>query len=884
MFVDTKNINNELIQLINENKESSEIKEFLKKNEYTILFHEQLFENSFKHNSYNVIELLCKGNWSKNQNLKKNNRKYSCTKNLINILRNGSFNFSSSFFANLLKYDRLDYIKYILENYLYNNQCILSILVFRKESNGDIFKDGFIGRIINHEKSKVKIDINDLFQISKDHNLYYKYNSCSDSYHHSLNLTSYILDCANKNIITVNIPNDEEKKYEKLLLSAISSNNSNIVEWIMIYAKKHHVNINLNDEIFHESPLSIPISNSNNKIVKLILKYADEEFNILKYCSDKKICFTLLNAMAKDKVEIVTSIMQYIISNDIDIDINYQDDYCEEKLLFYATKRKNYRLVKMVIDYAIKKKKKIDLVDESHDNICLPIMISILEEELEIIILIIQYIINYNIEFNINYRDNISDENLLSYATRENSMKLFKMVMSYVDKYKVKLIMSDYYNDKLCLPIMNVMRNDNLNMALTIMKYINKEGINVDINYSYEFTDKNIISYATRKNSTELVNLIIEYAESNNIILDFSDYEYNNNKYSPIMNSIRNDNFSMVKMLMEYIDSNGVNFNCNIHDIAGDNLLSYATNKNNIELIKMIIKYANKHNVILRMVDYYDEDKICSPLIYAFENDNLDMVRILMKYINEKNIKFNINYKVGSERKNLLSYAIEKKSVTLLKEVIDYSNNNNKTIDLSDDEISEYNNIIISVMKYKNIDMALSVIISIMKYLIKNDDINIVNCEKDPWNRLLFFGINNNSTELVDLILKYDGIKKENNNNFFKIVEAKKYSLLNYAMKKDNIDIVKKILNYIIKNEINFNINKNISVNIYLFLYAAYKNDLELVQTIIKYANTKKRILKLTVPGNNKLCPLYYGYKYKNKRIIELISNYAFENGINPLK
>jgi len=123
----------DLIQLI-KNKNNEELETFLKENENDIDYHEQLYEIAFEVKNLKGVELLCKWNHKKNVKLGKNNSSYCCTKNLINILRNEYFDFTSNFIMTLLKYDRLDYVRYIFKNYIYNNISIIDCLVFRKKS------------------------------------------------------------------------------------------------------------------------------------------------------------------------------------------------------------------------------------------------------------------------------------------------------------------------------------------------------------------------------------------------------------------------------------------------------------------------------------------------------------------------------------------------------------------------------------------------------------------------------------------------------------------------------------------------------------------------------------------------------------------------------
>jgi len=60
--------------------------------------------------------------------------------------------------------------------------------------------------------------------------------------------------------------------------------------------------------------------------------------------------------------------------------------------------------------------------------------------------------------------------------------------------------------------------------------------------------------------------------------------------------------------------------------------LLYAAQNNNTKIVKLIIDYANNHNIELNLNKKNDYGKY--PLLYAIKNNNIEMVKVLIKYSN----------------------------------------------------------------------------------------------------------------------------------------------------------------------------------------------------------------------------------------------------------
>ncbi len=68
----------------------------------------------------------------------------------------------------------------------------------------------------------------------------------------------------------------------------------------------------------------------------------------------------------------------------------------------------------------------------------------------------------------------------------------------------------------------------------------------------------------------------------------------------------------------------------NEKDECGDYPLLWAINKNNIEMVQLLMKYANQHQIILKL----NEKKINGnyPILNAISNKNIEIVQLLIEY------------------------------------------------------------------------------------------------------------------------------------------------------------------------------------------------------------------------------------------------------------
>ncbi|ORX82615.1 hypothetical protein BCR32DRAFT_278764 [Anaeromyces robustus] len=165
---------------------------------------------------------------------------------------------------------------------------------------------------------------------------------------------------------------------------------------------------------------------------------------------------------------------------------------------------------------------------------------------------------------------------------------------------------------------LTIIESENYNKAKRIINDAFRKNAFWDLN------DRNDCGYyplirLVKANNIEMVNLIIDYANKNNIILE----------WKAIMD------YTMEKEIFSlYLNDKDINKNC---------LLLEAISQNNVRMVQLLIDYADKNNIILE-VKARDIDGVNS-LLMAIEKNNIDMVQLIMDYSIKHKIIFDINEK-----------------------------------------------------------------------------------------------------------------------------------------------------------------------------------------------------------------------------------------------
>ena len=117
----------------------------------------------------------------------------------------------------------------------------------------------------------------------------------------------------------------------------------------------------------------------------------------------------------------------------------------------------------------------------------------------------------------------------------------------------------------------------------------------------------------------------------------------NEYKWYPLLYSTYRNDIEMVKLLIEYANKNNIALELNDKNIQGHNPLIWAILRNNIEMVQLLIDYANKNDIVLE-INEKNNDGV-NPIFWAIDNNNLEIFRLLVEYSVEKILKIIINEK-----------------------------------------------------------------------------------------------------------------------------------------------------------------------------------------------------------------------------------------------
>jgi hypothetical protein len=212
------------------------------------------------------------------------------------------------------------------------------------------------------------------------------------------------------------------------------------------------------------------------------------------------------------------------------------------------------------------------------------------------------------------------------------------------------------------------------------------------------------IIYETNKSTKSLNNLFNE-----------KDKEIGN---YPLLESVVINNVEIVNIIIEYANKNSITLNINEKNKNGNYPLLYATDKNNTEIVKILIDYANKNNILLDINE--KNNKGLYPLLYAIYNNNTTIVKLIIDYaISRKIIIYmNENDMYGN---NPITGAIVKNNTEMVKLILDYIESNKIVLRLNEQNLQ---NIITNNNKICNINSISDINTDIIKllYRYKNEE------------------------------------------------------------------------------------------------------------------------------------------------------------------
>ena len=108
-------------------------------------------------------------------------------------------------------------------------------------------------------------------------------------------------------------------------------------------------------------------------------------------------------------------------------------------------------------------------------------------------------------------------------------------------------------------------------------------------------------------------------------------------KKHPLLEAIYyNNNIEIVKLLIEYANQHQIILKLNEKDEYGWYPLLRAIYNNNIEIVKLLMEYANQHQIILELNEKNKYGN--NPLYCAIHNNNIEIVQLLIEYANQHQI------------------------------------------------------------------------------------------------------------------------------------------------------------------------------------------------------------------------------------------------------
>jgi len=336
--------------------------------------------------------------------------------------------------------------------------------------------------------------------------------------------------------------------------------------------------------------------------------------------------------------------------------------------------------------------------------------------------------------------------------------KLIMILKKILDIYKnsegindlngiqIHLIENEYdetENDINEILLCSIIKNENHKSKL-ILEYAYKNDIILKINGKNKYGNNPFI-WSINNNNIEIAKLIIDYAEKKNIIININEKTRKGNY--PLLISIKNNDIDMVKLIVEYAYKNDVSLIIKKNDIK-------EASKINVHIKDVLINYINTinknfQNILIENGYSETEDDINKFFMSCVNCGNIRLVKLIIAYANKNNMILKINEVVNNNNSPLL-WCIINSNLGMAELIINYANSNRIILKINEIDIDENYPFLLCIIK-NNIDMAQLII----NYSIENNiKLNINEKNKFNYNPLLC-SINSNNIELVKLIIDY---------------------------------------------------------------------------------------------------------------------------------
>ena len=472
-------------------------------------------------------------------------------------------------------------------------------------------------------------------------------------------------------------------------------------------------------------------------------------------------------------------------------------------------------------------------------------------------------------------------------------LSLYKNRIALSDKEFEKILYHPNYNNNYYninektkngeYPLLTAIKRNDMR---SILDYAKKFNIILELNEKDRYSYSPIFQSVVQDN-LYIIKLLIEYAIENNIILNFNEKDYNGNYL--LLKAMKNKNkVEIVKLFIDYSQKFNIILELNEKNSKGDCPLLLALDTK--ELAHLIIGYAKENHIVLKIGDHDNDNydnKDNNLFFYAIRNYDFEFIQLLMDYNKDHHIVFNTykNYdftdlffcSMKYNRFNAAKFLLEKGASTVNNKetIINYLNRNNSIsfkkvlflLNIKKGEISTVGDILCELVELNQL--------KILKKLLYYNDMNISFVKR-------MLSIYENKTSLSDNNLKKLTYHPDYNNNFININVKRNngdYPLL-CAIKRNDLDMMKLFIDYVKTSQVILILNDRNMENEDPLLCAVQNNNKKMVHLLMKYAKEHHIILKMNDHTNTKNGFLFNALKTCNIELIQLLIRYAEENNI----
>ena len=499
----------------------------------------------------------------------------------------------------------LEIVKYLLENHadidinLLNDDGDSALAIASEKGNLEIVK-------LLLRKSGVNVNIH--YGKSKNTLLHYA------SEGNNLEIVKYLLE--NHADIDVNLLNDDGDS-----ALAIASEKGNL-EIVKLLLRKSGVNVNIHYGKSKNTLLHYASEGNNLEIVKYLLEnHADIDVNLLNDDGDSALAI----ACKKGNLEIVENLLRKS-----GVDLNIQFGKSKNTLLHYASKGGNLEIVK----YLLENHADIDvnLLNDDGDS---ALVIACKKGNLEIVENLLR---KSGVDLNIQFGK--SKNTLLHYASKGGNLEIVKYLLESRADIDVNLL-----NDGGDSAVSIAAKRGNWSIAKLLLRKFE-----VDVNLSYGRRKNTLLHYASKKNTLEIVKYLLE----NHADIDIS--LCNSSDKSAISIAAKRGYWEIVKLLLR---ESGVDVNLR-YSRRKYTLLHYASNRNNLKIVKYLLE--NHADVDVNLLNkYYD-----SAASLAAERGYWKIVKHLLW---KSGVDVNLQY--GYWKNTLLHYASKENNLEVVKYLLE---------------------------------------------------------------------------------------------------------------------------------------------------------------------------------------------------------------------